>query len=382
MNEKNRQTLFLIVFGILLFAVVMNFSVVLTFLRRIADLLFPILLGLLFAFVLNVPMTGFEKLLTRLSARAKHEPSIRLLHGMSLMLTLLCIALVIFLAFALVLPELAESAKSVWPLLKEQWPVWTEQLKACRIDLSAISGWAAKLDMKTLAGGADNVMGSAMQAAASTVSGVANTVFGLVISIYILISKSTLGPQVRKLIGANLKKSTAERICSIASLIRETYSKFLSGQCVEAILLGCLIVLAFSLFRLPYAGLTGFLTSLFAFVPYVGAFASCFIGALLTLLAAPSKVLLCVLVYLAVQFIENQFIYPHVVGNSVGLSPLWTLIAALLGGKMFGLPGIIFFIPLVAVIYSLVRENTNRKLKKQAAAGGSAGIKGVSDQKG
>ena len=119
MNEKNRQTLFLIVFGILLFAVVMNFSVVLTFLRRITDLLFPILLGLLFAFVLNVPMTGFEKLLTRLSARAKHEPSIRLLHGMSLMLTLLCIAFVIFLAFALVLPELAESAKSVWPLLKE-----------------------------------------------------------------------------------------------------------------------------------------------------------------------------------------------------------------------------------------------------------------------
>ncbi len=100
------------------------------------------------------------------------------------------------------------------------------------------------------------------------------------------------------------------------------------------------------------------------------------------MLAAPSKVLLCVLVYLAVQFIENQFIYPHVVGNSVGLSPLWTLIAALLGGKMFGLPGIIFFIPLVAVIYSLVRENTNRKLKRQAAAGGAAGIKGVSDQKG
>lgn len=270
MNEKNRQTLFLIVFGILLFAVVMNFSVVLTFLRRIADLLFPILLGLLFAFVLNVPMTGFEKLLTRLSDRAKHEPSIRLLHGMSLMLTLLCIAFVIFLAFALVLPELAESAKSVWPLLKEQWPVWMEHLKACRIDLSAISGWVAKLNMKTLAGGADNVMDSAMQAAASTVSGVANTVFGLVISIYILISKSTLGPQVRKLIGANLKKSTAERICSIASLIRETYSKFLSGQCVEAILLGCLIFLAFSLFRLPYAGLTGFLTSLFAFVPMSG----------------------------------------------------------------------------------------------------------------
>lgn len=284
------------------------------------------------------------------------------------MLTLIAIALVVTLALVLVIPELVASAKSVWPLLKEQWPLWVDQLKAHQIDLSAISDWVENLDIKTLAGGTNSVVDSAIQVATSTVSGIANTVFGLVISIYILLSKSTLGPQVQKVVRANLKEDTGNRLYSIASLIRETYGKFLSGQCVEAILLGCLIFIAFSLFRLPYAGLTAFLTSLFAFVPYIGAFASCFIGALLTLLVAPSRVLICMIVYLVVQFIENQFIYPHVVGSSVGLSPLWTLIAALIGGKMFGLPGIIFFIPLTAVLYSLVRDNTNRKLQVQSNA--------------
>lgn len=368
MKWKTRHALLLISFGVLLFAAVMNLSVVFRFLRTVMGLFFPILLGMLFAFVLNVPMTGFEKLLIRLTARAKHKPSAKLLHGVSLMLTLIAIALVVTLALVLVIPELVASAKSVWPLLKEQWPVWVDQLKAYQIDLSVISDWAENLDMKTLAGGANSVVDSAIQVATSTVSGIANTVFGLVISIYILLSKSTLGPQVQKLVRANLKEDTGNHLYSIASLIRETYGKFLSGQCVEAILLGGLIFIAFSLFRLPYAGLTAFLTSLFAFVPYIGAFASCFIGALLTLLVAPSKVLICMIVYLVVQFIENQFIYPHVVGSSVGLSPLWTLIAALIGGKMFGLPGIIFFIPLTAVLYSLVRDNTNRKLQVQSDA--------------
>ena len=120
---------------------------------------------------------------------------------------------------------------------------------------------------------------------------------------------------------------------------------------------------------MPYAGLIGFLTALFAFIPYVGAFASCAIGAFLTLLAAPDQAIPCVIVYLVVQFVENQFIYPHVVGSSVGLSALWTLIAALVGGNLFGVVGIVFFIPIVAVLYELFREWTNARLAARAAEG-------------
>ena len=122
---------------------------------------------------------------------------------------------------------------------------------------------------------------------------------------------------------------------------------------------------AFCIFRLPYAGLVAMLTGVCAFVPYIGAFFSCGVGVLLTLIANPSQAILCFIVYQVVQFIENQFIYPHVVGNSVGLSPLWTLMAVMIGGKLFGLIGMIFFIPLVAVIYTLVREYTNKKLKEK-----------------
>ena len=155
----------------------------------------------------------------------------------------------------------------------------------------------------------------------------------------------------------------------IAKLSHYTYAKFLSGQCVEVLILGTLIFLSFSIFRIPYAGLTAVLTAAFAFVPYIGAFLSCAIGMLLTLLAEPNKVILCLIVYQAAQFVENQFIYPHVVGSSVGLSPFWTLLAVLLGGKMFGVLGIIFFIPLMAVISQLLHENIEhrlavRKLKK------------------
>lgn len=118
------------------------------------------------------------------------------------------------------------------------------------------------------------------------------------------------------------------------------------------------------MFRLPYAGLIAFVTGLSSFVPYIGAFAAGSVAVLLVLIASPSQVFLGIIVYAVSQFIENHFIYPNVVGTSVGLSALWTLLAALIGGKLFGLPGIIFFIPLVAVLYSLIRDNTNRKLQK------------------
>ena len=185
---------------------------------------------------------------------------------------------------------------------------------------------------------------------------------------YVLLGRRELGRQSRGILYAYCKEATAARICRVARLTHDTYARFFSGQCIEVLILGTMIFLAFSVFRIPYAALTAALTAAFAFVPYVGALASCLIGVLLTLLAAPEKALLCLLVYQAVQFIENQFIYPHVVGGSVGLPPLWTLLAALLGGKLFGIIGIIFFIPLTAVIAQLLSGDMERRLAAREKA--------------
>ena len=216
--------------------------------------------------------------------------------------------------------------------------------------------------MEKLFTGAGAVIGSVVDLAGSTVTVTVNAVFAIVIMFYVLLGRRELGRQCRSFLYAYFKKPTAERICHIAKLTHDTYTKFFSGQCIEVLILGTMIFLAFSVFRIPYAALTAALTAAFAFVPYIGAFASCLIGVLLTLMAVPEKAILCFIVYQMVQFIENQFIYPHVVGSSVGLSPLWTLLAALLGGKLFGIIGIVFFIPLAAVISQLLHGDIEHRL--------------------
>lgn len=385
-DQKTRRALFLIAFGVCLYAAMMHLDVVLGALSAAVDIFFPVLLGLGFAFVLNVPVSGMERLLHRAvgllpEGRRPGEGAITMA---SIALVLIAIAGVAVLGVTMLVPELIASARTVAPLLAERLPEIEESLAANGVDVEKLAQFfqGAGASSATAAAGSGaqgllnlglgSIASSVFAAARSTVSVLSSSVFAFVIAVYVLASKRTLGRQVNRVMDAHLAPGHAARIRHVASLATDTYSKFLSGQCLEACILGILIFLAFSLFRLPYAGLIGFLTALFAFVPYVGAFASCAIGAFLTLLASPEHALLCVIVYLAVQFIENQFIYPHVVGSSVGLSALWTLIAALVGGKLFGIVGIVFFIPIVAVLYELFRQWTNARLAEREARGGAA----------
>lgn len=385
-DQKTRRALFLIAFGVCLYAAMMHLDVVLGALSAAVDIFFPVLLGLGFAFVLNVPVSGMERLLHRAvgllpEGRRPGEGAITMA---SIVLVLIAIAGVAVLGVTMLVPELIASARTVAPLLAERLPEIEECLAANGVDVEKLAQFfqGAGASSATAAAGSGaqgllnlglgSIASSVFAAARSTVSVLSSSVFAFVIAVYVLASKRTLGRQVNRVMDAHLAPGHAARIRHVASLATDTYSKFLSGQCLEACILGTLIFLAFSLFRLPYAGLIGFLTALFAFVPYVGAFASCAIGAFLTLLASPEHALLCVIVYLAVQFIENQFIYPHVVGSSVGLSALWTLIAALVGGKLFGIVGIVFFISIVAVLYELFRQWTNARLAEREARGGAA----------
>lgn len=369
MTQKTKQTLLYITFGIVLYVSLMHLSSVLQFAQNIIGLVFPILLGLIMAFILSVPMNGFERLLTRIFAKKKRKPKDSFVQGLSLVLTLCSIVLVIALAFTFAIPALSSSIASIIPMLQNEWPKWVASLSSYEIFwgdyLKEIQEWFTQFNWEKIFGGANIILDSVVNVAANTVSGITSVAFAFIIAIYVLLSKNLLARQTKKLLDAHFDSSVVKKICYVSALVRDTYAKFLSGQCMEAVILGSLIFIAYSLFGLPYAPLIAFLTGIFAFIPYVGAFAACAIGAFLILLAAPSKVILCIVVYMVIQFIETQFIYPHVVGTSVGLSPLWTLIGALLGGKLFGLPGIIFFIPLVAVLYTLVRENTNQRLQNR-----------------
>lgn len=369
MDKKFKQQLGLIAFGVALFTALNNLNYISDFLHVCAELLTPVFAGLLMAFILSVPMRGIGKRLSRLMPKASE----RTINVLSLIITLLLLVAIIVLLCVIAIPQLIASVKSIISLIKEKWPDWAAVLRNYGFDTAEISAYLNKLDWKTIAekamNGAGVVIGSVVSVAGSTISTVVNAAVSLVIMFYVLVGKQELGKQTRRALYAYCKESVADKVCHIAKLSHDTYAKFLSGQYVEVLILGTLIFLSFSIFRIPYAGLTAVLTAAFAFVPYIGAFLSCAIGMLLTLLAEPNKVILCLIVYQAAQFVENQFIYPHVVGSSVGLSPFWTLLAVLLGGKMFGVLGIIFFIPLMAVISQLLHENIEhrlavRKLKK------------------
>lgn len=373
MDKKTRQNLLLIACGVAMFAAVTNLNIIKDFLGWLGGLLLPVLAGLVLAFVLSVPMNGIRCGLERLFSKAKRKPGSGALNALSLVLTYLCLVLVIALVGLVAVPEIVNSVKSISTTVKEKWPEWMAVLRSWNVDTDAINSAVdqalAGLDfgklLQSALSGAGSVLGSAVTVATTTISGVTTAVFTIIIGSYVLLDKDDLKRQSKMLIYAHLRRSHADRFCQICSLIQNTFTRFLSGQCMEAVILGLLMFIAFSVFRLPYAGVVAMLTTILAFVPYIGAFAACFVGAVLTLIGQPSKLILCILVYQGVQFIENQFIYPRVVGSSVGLPPLWTLAAALLGGKLFGILGMIFFIPLVAVIYSLVRDNTKRRLQRR-----------------
>ena len=381
MSKRMKNCMLLIAFGVALYACLNNFGSVIRFFQDIGGLLLPIIGGMIVAFVLNVPVKGFETLYSRLFRKINLQPKNGPLVMLSLLSTLACIVLIVILVSTMVVPQLISSVRSVYLTIQTRSPQWIAFLSEYGFDTTWITKQLSSLSLsqidvehivQNVLTGAGNFLSSALGIATSTISIIINCFFSLVIALYILLSKKTLGRQCKKLLYVHVRKPIADCIYHVATLISKTYSKFLSGQCIEAIILGVLIFISFTIFRIPYAVLIAVLTGVLSFIPYIGAFFACFIGAVLVLMVNPLQALLSIIVYQVVQFIENQFIYPHVVGGSVGLAPLWTLVAVLIGGNLFGILGMIFFIPLVAGLYQLVKEYTNKKQAMQQAAAAAA----------
>lgn len=366
MDKKLKQHFLIVAFAVILFAALMNLGAVVNFAKNLLLLILPVVVGFLLAFVLNVPMRGFENLLNKAARRLKMRERAKLRRLAAIILTLLSVLLIVVLVCTMIIPELVSSFISLYGLVIEKWPEWASKLNEYNINTELITQWIESLNIgelvQKLTSGAGSIISSAVTIVSATVSGIATAGISIILSIYVLLSKDDLAHYANKFAHAFFKPKAhfyAKHVCKLTST---TYSKFLSGQCVEACILGCLIFIAMSIFGVPYASIIGVLTAVLAFVPYVGALAACLIGAILVLMANPSKVIVCVIVYIVVQFIENQFIYPNVVGTSVGIKPIWTLIAVIIGGKLLGLFGMIFFIPLFAVLISLLRDYTNLRL--------------------
>ncbi|GFI61526.1 hypothetical protein IMSAG049_00685 [Clostridiales bacterium] len=369
MEKKTKQNLLIVIVGVVLFAALMNLRVVLYFAEKVIDIILPVIVGGILALFINVPMTGIEKNLRRMLEKKKKQPSDKFLRGTSFILTFVCIVLVLTFMFTLLIPELVRSMKGLYMLVESRLPQWIDYLESLDPEAEWIEKLLAGINLEkivqNIGRGANLFFVSVLSTVSSTASTVITGAFGLIISIYLTLGKELVCRHARKLIHAYLKPAWAENILHISRTFNRSFANFLSGQCMEAVILGILMFLAFTLFKLPYGSMIGVLTAVCALIPYVGALISGAVSVILALMISPELAVHCLVVYAIVQFIENQIIYPRVVGGSVGLPPLYTLIAAMIGGKLFGIIGIIFFIPLMAVLVELVKEDAGNRLKRR-----------------
>lgn len=363
-----KRVLIYITFAIVLYTLLANFLDVLGFISHLGTLLLPVLLGFIMAFVLNVPMKGLKKLYDKITAKSERKLPDKAVDIICVVLVFMLLAFIIWLTIMLAVPSVLDTVGSVMDIIEEKLPEIIAKAEELGVDPKVINDLVdfvhidddsnVNLDLGL-------IFGSVFSTATTLISTAISVIFALVVCIYALLSKAEIRRQSRRLSYSILPRRLADYFNHVYELTRDCYAKFLTAQCIEACILGVMMFLAFTVFRIPYAGLVAVLTAIFAFLPYVGAFGSCFIGAFLTLVSEPEKVILCIVVYTIVQFTENQFIYPHVVGNTIGLSPIWTLIAALVGGSLMGLFGMIFFIPLASVVSILLGEFTTARLKKK-----------------
>ncbi|MDO5389390.1 MAG: AI-2E family transporter, partial [Clostridia bacterium] len=209
-----------------------------------------------------------------------------------------------------------------------------------------------------------NVLNSTIGVVRTIFSTTVNIIIGLIFAIYILLQKEKLSVQCAKILFAIVPKKYAVKTIDIAKMTYGIFSSFVTGQCLEACILGTMFFIVLSICRMPYSLLIGVLIAFTALIPIVGAFIGCFISALLILMISPIKAVIFVAIFLILQQIEGNLIYPHVVGNSVGLPSMWVLVAVTVGANLFGVLGILFFIPLSSVIYALFKTWVNNRIKK------------------
>ncbi len=366
LNKENRKIIRgLIVFTMVVFIVGINYRTVLDLAGTIFGILFPFVLGGGIAFVLNVPMRSVERILPV----KKHE---KLKRPISLVLTLALVSGVLFLVGFLVIPELVRTIASVSESVPVFWENAQAEAEAFFVNYPYIVGYIEEMDvnwkqligeiMAFLGNGAGTVLSSTVSAAMSVINGLTTFFIGFVFAIYILLQKEALGRQVRKALRAFLPERTGAVILEIAALTERTFSNFLTGQCLEAVILGLMFFATLTVMRYPYAVLIGVLIAFTALIPIFGAFIGCFVGAFLILMVNPMQALVFVIVFLILQQIEGNLIYPHVVGNSVGLPSIWVLAAVTIGGSVMGITGMLIFIPLCSVFYSLLRDAANARL--------------------
>ena len=368
LNKKNMKNLMiLIVFAVLVLVGVQrieNLAAGFVFLMRIV---FPFILGGAMAFILNIPMHFLEG---RLFAKAKKK---KLVRPVSLVLSILFVVAILQIVLVVVIPEIAATFASISKNIEAFLPKLEQWLTEAFPDSEQLEMWIDSLEfnwdkilqsaVNFLKNGAGNVLSSTVTVAKTVINSLMNFFVGFVFACYILLQKEKLSVQVKKVLYAFLPRHAVEKTLQVAALSYKTFSSFVTGQCLEAVILGTMFFVSMSVLRFPYALLVGVLIAFTALIPIFGAFIGCVLGTFLILVSNPVQAIGFVILFFVLQQVEGNLIYPHVVGGSVGLPSIWVLVAVTVGGSLMGVVGMLIFIPLSSVLYALFKGWVHKRLE-------------------
>lgn len=371
-KENMKKMALLIVMAILVYNGVKHIDAVLDCIIKLLGLVFPFIIGGCVAFVLNVPMSAIERHVFE-RYHGKHQKLVsKIKRPLSFFMAVILVVGVIILVAVFITPQLGETIGAIInqiPKFFNDVQVWinqlmneykwvADQLGQLEIDWNSLSKSLISFLQTSIGSAFSSTMGFAF----ALINGVVTFFLGFVFAVYVLFQKEKLSVQVKKMMYAYLKESHADRIIEVLHMTHRTFSRFLSGQCCEAVILGTLFFVTLTIFKMPYALLISVVIAFLSLIPIVGAFMGCFIGALLILMVNPWEAIAFVVIFLVIQQIEGNLIYPRVVGSSIGLPAIWVLVAVTVGGSAFGIAGMLVFIPLTSVVYSLLREWMYKRL--------------------
>jgi len=334
----------------------------------------PLLVGCAMAYVINILMSWYEKWYLRFFGKSILMKFKRIV---CLILALLSLLGILFLIINLVLPELINCLASfiaLVPGLVEKAIIYIEEEQLME-RIPALREWLESFNSdnimqtleqfwNTIKGSIGGAVGSIVSAVSSVVSTMIGIVIGLIFAIYLMFDKEKLGEQVKRLVCTYLPKKS-EKIFYVASVLNESFHSFIVGQCTEAVVLGVLCIIGMLILRLPNAVMIGVFIGFTALIPIAGAYIGAVVGAVLILTVSPVKAIQFVIFIVILQQLEGNFIYPKVVGKSIGLPGIWVLTAVTVGGGILGIPGMLIAVPLFAAGYRLIKEDVERKKQVQ-----------------
>ncbi len=378
MNSDKRiieKIIFVVFITAVIFTCFQNLDTVFKYISVILSIGFPFILGGAIAFLVNIPMSFIERIFFE-NKYIKNNRTVRSIkRPLSLVLALAAIIAVVIGVFTVVIPQLTVTVKELGTTIYRFLPIAEKKILAIvnndwfrtQIeDIFAEFNWNSVTDhLGAFFKSSSDMITSTVGVVSNIFSATVNTVIAFIFSVYILLQREKLGRQSKKLILSIFSEKNSQKIFYLGELVYKTFNKFVTGQCLEAVILGTLFFVVLSIARMPYALLIGVLIGFTALIPLVGAFIGCAVSAFLILMVSPVKAVIFLVIFIIIQQLEGNLIYPHVVGNSVGLPSMWVLVAVTLGGSLFGVVGMLVFIPMSSVLYTLLREWSQKRLKSR-----------------